>query len=424
LERYDQRLWPVFKPSLVLAGGSGAVVWDVDGREYLDLLGGIAVNAIGHAHPVWVEAVSRQAATLGHVSNLYASAPQIELAGRLLEITGAGPGGRVFFTNSGTEANEAALKAVLRRPAPSGRGHRLAALEGSFHGRTLGALALTAKAAYREPFREFTGEVDFLPFGDLGALEAALRRGGLDALVIEVIQGEAGARPLPPGYLAEARRLTARHGALLWIDEIQTGIGRTGAWTAYLNPDLGGPLTGAPRQVRRVALAELARQADVGARAPRAGGAPDLVTLAKGLGGGFPIGAVVAMNGEVAARLGPGDHGTTFGGGPLAAAAALATLQVIEDEGLMARAAALGAAWREALARVPGVQSARGGGLLIGLVLARANAPAVVQAAQAAGFLINATGPDVIRLAPPLILTTEQAERFAAALPRIIQEAA
>ncbi|MDR0592066.1 MAG: acetylornithine transaminase [Bifidobacteriaceae bacterium] len=416
MAQYRQRLLPVFNPALVLARGRGAVVWDADGREYLDLLGGIAVNALGHAHPAWVEAVSRQAARLGHISNLYASQPQIDLAGKLLEITGAGPGGRVFFANSGAEANEAALKAALRRsgtgadqrgrgPAqPGGRGGRILALEGSFHGRTLGALSLTAKPAYRQPFAQFTGPAEFLPAGDLAALEAALADGGAAALVLEVIQGEAGVLPPPPAYLAAARRLTSQHGALLWIDEIQTGIGRTGAWMAYQNPLLGGPL------------------ADELDGRPAQAAAPDLVTLAKGLGAGFPIGAMVAMNAEAAGLLQAGDHGTTFGGGPLAAAAALATIQVIEDEGLMARAADLGARWRADLAKAPGVKAVRGAGLLIGIVLERPNAPDVVKAAQAAGFLINATGPDILRLAPPLVLTAAQAERFTQALPALLKE--
>ncbi|MDR1186296.1 MAG: acetylornithine transaminase [Bifidobacteriaceae bacterium] len=400
LEQYAGRLLGVFAPALVLERGQGALVWDVDGREYLDLFGGIAVNALGHAHPAWVEALSSQAARLGHISNIYASQPQIELAGKLLELTAAAPEGRVFFANSGTEANEAALKAVLRRPG----GHdRLLALEGSFHGRTLGALSLTSKDAYRKPFDGFTGPVEFLPFGDLAALEAALDQGGVAAVILEVIQGEAGVVPLPPAYLAAARRLTRKHGALLWIDEVQTGMGRTGTWMGYLNPALGGPLSGATG-----ALEE----------------APDLVTLAKGLGAGFPIGAMVAMKAEAAGLLRPGDHGTTFGGGPLAAAAALATIKAIEDEELMAHAAELGAQWRGALATVPGVKTTRGAGLLSGIVLEEPNAPAVVKAAQAAGFLINATGPDVLRLAPPLVLTEPQAQRFTDALPTILKEAA
>ncbi|MDR3107347.1 MAG: acetylornithine transaminase [Bifidobacteriaceae bacterium] len=393
LARYRDSALGVFSPGLVLARGQGAVVWDVDGREYLDLLAGIAVNALGHAHPAWVEAIHGQAARLGHISNFYASEPQIELAEKLLQLTGAAPGGRVFFANSGAEANEAALKAVLRS---AGAGTRLVALEGSFHGRTLGALSLTAKAAYRQPFADFTGPVEFLPVGDVVALEAALKGGGVAALVLEVIQGEAGVRPPPTPYLAAARRLTSQYGALLWIDEIQTGTGRTGTWMAYQNPALGGPL------------------AD--------DAAPDLVTAAKGLGGGFPIGAMVAMNAATAGLLQPGDHGTTFGGGPLAAAVALATIKAIADQGLMAQAATLGQQWRAELATVPGVKATRGAGLLIGIVLEKPNAPEVVKAAQVAGFLINSTGPETLRLAPPLILTAAQAQQFTDALPALLKE--
>lgn len=420
LAQYRERLLPVFSPALTLARGAGAQVWDADGREYLDLLGGIAVNSLGHAHPAWVEAIAGQAATLGHISNLYASEPQVDLAGRLLQLTGADGGGRVFFANSGAEANEAALKAVLRR---GGERHRLLALEGSFHGRTLGALSLTAKPAYRAPFAEFTGPARFLEPGDLAALEAELRAGDVAALVLEVIQGEAGVIPLPDGYLAAARRLTSQYGALLWIDEVQTGIGRTGAWTGYLNPALGGPLRGAEGLAARTADAAVPAVAWDAGPAPTAG-SPDLVTLAKGLGGGFPIGAMVAMNQAAAGLLRPGDHGNTFSGGPLACAAALATLATIENEGLMAHAAELGAAWRRDLAKVPGVKATRGAGLLVGIVLQTPNAPQLVKAAQAAGFLVGATGPETLRLAPPLILTQDQAARFTAALPKLIKEAA
>ncbi|MDR2114223.1 MAG: acetylornithine transaminase [Bifidobacteriaceae bacterium] len=381
LARYRERLLPVFNPQLVLDRGEGAWVWDLDGKRYLDLLAGIAVNALGHAHPVWVEAVSRQAARLAHVSNLYATEPPVALADQLLRITGAHPGGAVFFANSGTEANEAALKAVLR----GGEG-RILALEGAFHGRTLGALSLTAKEAYRKPYDGFTGPVEFLPAGDSAALVTAFQQGGVRALVLEVIQGEAGVLPLPPAYLQLAQRLTREHGAWFWVDEIQTGCGRTGTWMAYQNPQLVGSALD-----------------------------PDLVTLAKGLGGGFPIGALVARSAAAAQTLAPGDHGTTFGGGPLAAAAAGATLQVIEQQGLLEHTTKLGAAWRAELAAQPGLRTVRGAGLLLGLVLEQPTAPAVAQRALEAGFLVNAPAPDVIRLAPPLILTPDQAQRFTAA---------
>ncbi|MDR0627278.1 MAG: acetylornithine transaminase [Bifidobacteriaceae bacterium] len=394
LETYRERLLPVFSPSLVLARGEGARVWDVEGREYLDLLGGLAVNALGHAHPAWVKAIADQAGRLGQISNYWASEPQIELAGKLLEITGASPGGRVFFANSGTEANEAALKSVLRR---AGGRDRILAFEGAFHGRTLGALSLTAKDSYRKPFDGFTGPAEFLPFGDLAALESALAAGGVAAVVLEVIQGEAGVIPLPPRQLTEIRRLTRQYGALLWIDEVQTGMGRTGTWFAYLNQRLGGPLAGESL--------------------------PDLVTVAKGLGAGFPVGAMVAMTAETAGLLQVGDHGTTFGGNPLAMAAGLATIKTIEAEGLLENAAQLGERWLLELAAVPGVRATRGAGLLVGIVLEEPNAAAVLKTAQTAGFLLSATGPDTLRLAPPLNLTPDQAQLFTRTLPEILKEA-
>jgi acetylornithine aminotransferase len=393
VERYQAAALGVFNPHLVLERGQGAQVWDVDGREYLDLLGGIAVNVLGQAHPVWLAALAGQAGRLAHISNLYTSRPQIELAERLAALA-AGPrakSARVFLTNSGTEANEAALKAVLRQ---GGGRHQLLALEGSFHGRTLGALSLTAKEAYRKPFDGFTGPVRFLTPGDLTSLEAALAQGDVAALVLEVIQGEAGVVPLPPGYLNQARQLTRQYGALLWIDEVQTGTGRTGTWFAYLNEALVGP--------ERIE--------------------PDLVTVAKGLGGGFPIGAMIALTEQTANLLAPGDHGTTFGGNPLACAAALATLEVIEQDDLLGRTAQFGAAWRRELAAIPGVKTARGAGLLVGIVLEKPIAAQVVRRAETAGFLINAPAPDVLRLAPPLVLTEAQAKRFTAALPRLLKE--
>ncbi|WP_313410334.1 acetylornithine transaminase, partial [Aeromicrobium sp.] len=286
-------------PQRVLVRGEGSHVWDADGNRYLDLLGGIAVNALGHGHPAILEAVTTQLGTLGHISNFFASAPQVELAERLLGLLGGD--GRVFFTNSGTEANEAAFKATRR----TGR-TTIVAAEGSFHGRTMGALALTSKAAYREPFEPLPGHVRWVPYGDVAALEAAVDE-TVAAVLLEPIQGEAGVVVPPEDYLTAARRVTTQHGALLWLDEVQTGIGRTGDWFGHT-----------PSGVR-----------------------PDLVTLAKGLGGGMPIGACVAL-GEAATLLGPGNHGTTFGGNPVATAAALAVLATIESEDLLAATRARG----------------------------------------------------------------------------------
>jgi acetylornithine aminotransferase len=394
-ERYAAALMNTFgPPQLVLSRGQGARVWDEDGNEYVDLLGGIAVNALGHGHPAVVEAVTRQLSTLGHVSNFFATEPQIHLAERLLDLFGrfdaevegaaAGSGrGRVFFTNSGAEANEAGLKLTRL----TGRTHVVAA-EGSFHGRTMGALSLTAKAAYREPFEPLPGGVTFVPYGDSAALAAAVTD-ETAAVVLEPIQGEAGVMVPPDGYLADARRITHEHGALLWLDEVQTGIGRTGEWFAA-------------------------------STAP--GVEPDVVTLAKGLGGGIPIGACIGL-GAAGRLLQPGQHGTTFGGNPVACAAALAVLDTIEDEGLLERTAELGAELRAGLYADARVTAVRGRGLLIGLDLT-VDAPAVVAAARARGFLINATGARTVRLAPPLVLGHDEAEAFRAAWPGILDDVA
>lgn len=389
-ERYGAAVMNTFgPPRLVLTRGEGSYVVDAEGRRYLDLLGGIAVNAVGHAHPVWVRAVSEQAATLGHVSNFFASPTQVALAEKLLEIVvpgGAPAGSRVFLANSGTEANEAALKMARRHGGPARP--RVLALEGSFHGRTMGALALTHKAAYREPFEPLPGGVEFVPFGDVAALEAALAD-DVAALFLEPVQGEAGVRPLPAGYLARARELTAEAGALLVLDEVQTGMGRTGAWMAHHHPHLGG------------------------------GAVPDVVTLAKGLGGGFPIGAAVAIGEHAASLLGPGQHGTTFGGNPLASAAALATIGIIESEGLLTHAAELGRELREKLAGLghAAVTDVRGEGLLLAVQLGSPAAGGVAAALLEAGFIVNPVREDAIRLAPALNLTGAEADTFLAALP-------
>jgi len=383
-ERYTHALADTFgPPQRVLARGEGAWVWDVEGTRYLDLLAGIAVNALGHAHPTLTSMVTAQMGQLGHVSNFFGTAPQIALAEKLLEVTRAPEGSRVFLTNSGTEANEAAFK-LMRLHGGPGR-PRVLALEGAFHGRSMGALALTHKAAYREPFAPLPAEVEFLPFGDVDALEAAFAEDGekVAAMFLEPVQGEAGVRPLPPGYLARARELTAAHGALLVVDEVQTGMGRTGQWLAVHHEHLGG------------------------------GVVPDVVTLAKGLGGGFPVGAMVAM-GAAGSVLGRGQHGTTFGGNPVAAVAGLTTIGVIERDGLLAHVRELGAAWRAELAACgnPLVAEVRGEGLLLAVRLSREVAPALQAAALDAGFIVNAVAPDAIRLAPPLVLTAEQARSF------------
>jgi acetylornithine/N-succinyldiaminopimelate aminotransferase len=380
--RYADSLMNTFgPPKLVLSRGQGVHVWDADGNRYLDLLAGIAVNALGHAHPALVTAVTDQLQTLGHVSNFFATEPQVRLAETLLSLLGLPPGGgRVFFTNSGTEANEAAFKLTRR----TGRTH-LVAMEGSFHGRTAGALALTSKAAYREPFEPLPGEVTFVPYGDADALAAAVTD-RTAAVVIEPVQGEAGVVVPPEDFLARARRITSSHGALLWLDEVQSGMGRTGAWLA----------------------------------SEGSGASPDVVTLAKGLAGGIPVGAMVAV-GDSGTLLGPGNHGTTFGGNPVAAAAALAVIATIERDGLLENATKVGELLRHGLAH-PRVTEVRGRGLLIGLDLDADVAAQVAAAALRHGVILNDCTPNRIRLAPPLVLTAEQASEFVALWPRILAD--
>ena len=391
-QRYESSLMNTFgTPKLLLTRGEGAHVWDVDGREYVDFLGGIAVNSLGHAHPAVVEAVTTQLETLGHVSNFFASEPQLALAERLLsrltsvvEEGAQRPSrnqGRVFFSNSGTEANEAAFKLTRR----TGRTH-VVATEGAFHGRTMGSLALTSKAAYRAPFEPLPGTVTFVPYGDAAALAAAVTD-GTAAVVLEPIQGEAGVRMPGDGYLAAARKTCDEHGTLLWLDEVQTGIGRTGAWFAHQLPS-GQGVT------------------------------PDIVTLAKGLGGGIPIGATIGL-GAAGTLLEPGNHGTTFGGNPVACAAALAVLDTIEKDHLLDHVSGLGKALRDGLGDDPRVSETRGEGLMIGLELT-VDAPSVVTAAMAGGFILNATGPSTIRLVPPLVLTEADAQSLIDAWPGIL----
>jgi len=388
-ERWSRSLMDNYgTPPLALVRGDGSTVVDESGRVYLDLLGGIAVNVLGHGHPAIVEAVTRQVATLGHVSNLYIAEPPVALAELLLTLTGRP--GAVFFGNSGAEAVEAAFKLSRR----TGRTHVVAAHDG-FHGRTMGALALTGQPAKADPFRPLPGEVTHVRYGDAEALaEAVTDRTAM--LILEPIQGEAGVVVPPPGYLTAAREITARHGVLLALDEVQTGIGRTGHWFAH--------------------------QAE--------GVAPDIITLAKGLGGGLPIGVCIAFAdspvGNPAGLLTPGSHGSTFGGNPVCCAAALAVLRTIAADGLLDHVKRVGEQVRRGIEGLghPLVAGVRGAGLLLGMVLA---APASVVLAghlREAGFLVNPAKPDVIRLAPPLILTAEQAELFLAALPAALDATA
>jgi acetylornithine aminotransferase len=380
MSRWTEVMLPSYgEPTLTLVRGDGATVWDDAGNSYVDLVAGIAVNALGHAHPAVVEAVGRQVATLGHTSNLVANEPSLRLAERLLALSGRD--GRVFFANSGAEANEAAFKMARRTGRPD-----VVAADGAFHGRTMGALALTGQPAKRAPFEPLPGGVSFVPYGDAAALTAAVD-GSTAAVVLEPVLGEGGVVPAPAGYLETAREVTRANGALLVLDEVQTGIGRTGAWFAH----------------------------------QAAGVEPDVLTLAKGLGGGLPVSACLAF-GDAAMLLQPGQHGTTFGGNPVSCAAALAVLDTIEADGLLERAESLGKALSAGITGLghPLVATVRGAGLMLGIVLTAPVAAEVEAAARRHGFLVNAVAPDVVRLVPPLVLTDTQADSFLTALPEVL----
>ena len=378
--RYSAVMMNAFgAPKRVFERGDGVHLYDADGRRYTDLLSGLAVNALGHNHPGVTAAISDQLGRLGHVSNFFASEQQIRLAERLAALTGS-PVSRVFFTNSGTEANEAAFKLTRL----TGR-TRLVAMEGSFHGRTMGALALTHNPKYREPFEPLPGDVTFVPFGDVDALRAAVDE-RTAAVVVETVQGENGVVPAPDGFLRAARDIASAAGALLWIDEVQTGLGRCGEY--------------------------LAHRAD--------GVVADLITLAKGLGNGFPLGACLAT-GDTATLLQPGQHGTTFGGNPVAAAAGNAVLDALEG-GVLDNARATGA-WLAGAVRDLGhplIDGVRGRGLLLGVTLTKPVAAAVADAALDEGFVINAPRPGVLRLAPPLISVPGDLQDFVDALPALL----
>jgi acetylornithine aminotransferase len=371
-------------PDLTLVRGEGAYVWDADGNRYLDLVAGIAVNALGHAHPAVVAAVTEQIQTLGHTSNLYVNQVTVELAEELLDVAGLSGQAKVLFCNSGAEAVEAALK--LSRL--TGR-TKIVACEGAFHGRTMGALTLTGQQPKRAPFEPLLPDVVHVPFGDTEALAAAIDD-RTAAVILEPMLGEGGVIPAPNGYLQAARKLTSEAGALLVLDEVQTGIGRLGTWFAF----------------------------------QQAGIVPDVFTLAKGLGGGLPLGACVAV-GAAADLLQPGHHGTTFGGNPVCCAAGLAVLRTIAADGLVEQAAALGkeiATGVEAIGH-PLVTEVRGSGLLLGIGLTGVTSAAVAGAARTAGYLVNNVQPDSVRLAPPLILDSDQVHDFLGALPAILDQA-
>lgn len=376
-------------PPLALVRGSGMLVSDADGNEYLDFLAGIAVNALGHAHPAIVDAVSQQARELVHVSNLAIQPRGVELAERLVRLSGWDA--RVFFSQDGATANEAALKIARRYGyglAADGSKQRVVAMQGGFHGRTMGALAVTGNPAKRDPFSPFGHDVTFVPFGELASLAEAM---GPDvvAVIVEPAQGENGVVVPPADFLAGVRALSSQHDALMIVDEVQSGIGRTGAWFA----------------------------------STAAGVVPDVMTLAKGLAGGMPLGAVL-VTGVARDALRPGDHGTTFGGNPVSCAAALAVLDTIAAQDLLANARTMGAAIRSGVLALqsPLVAQVRGEGLWLGIVLTEAIAPAVEVGLRSAGVLVNAAKPDVLRLAPPLIIQQRHVDAFVAALGRVLQE--
>jgi acetylornithine aminotransferase len=385
-KRFEVALMPNYgTPPLAIARGEGCRVWDPDGNSYLDLIAGIAVSALGHAHPAIVEAVSRQVRTVAHTSNLFVHEPGVALAERLLGLLKAD--GKVFFCNSGAEANEAALKLVRRR---HGTGKPVVAAIGSFHGRTMGSLSVTGKESIREPFGPFGVNVRWVPYGDEQALAAAVDK-DVAAVFLEPTLGEGGVVPPPAGYLKAVRRACDETGALLVLDEVQSGIGRTGEWFAH----------------------------------QKEGVLPDVLTLAKGLGGGLPIGATIGF-GETGTAFAPGDHGSTFGGNPIACAAALAVLDTIESDGLLDNVKTVGARLSSGIAAIehPLLKGVRGSGLWLATPLTDAKAPAVRAAAQSRGFLVNPVQPDAVRLAPPLILSAAEADEFLAAFPAILAEAA
>lgn len=400
LNEYQHVHMNVFgKPLRVLDHGKGVRVWDVDGNEYLDFLAGIAVNSLGYAHPAWVEAVSAQAMKAAHVSNYFATQPQIELAQKLVELADAPEGSHVYFANSGAEANEAALKlAKLYGNAlhtQNDKPARIIALTHGFHGRTMGALSATWKPVIREPFEPLVPHFEFVQANSVQAMQDAFdaNKGPVAAVIMELIQGEAGVQPLDPAFVRETRRLCDEHDALLIVDEVQTGIGRTGSWFAFQRLDLGG-IT------------------------------PNVVTFAKGVAGGFPMGGMIVFGDTLSRVLGPGSHGSTFAGNPLGAAAALATIATIEHDNLIANAAERGEQLRIGIMECanPLFVGVRGKGLLNAIELSHPCAHAAMQWALEHGLIINAVAPDALRLAPPLIVSEEEIEEALSILASMPQD--
>lgn len=408
ISHYSQVHLNVFgTPLRVLDHGEGCYVWDVDGKKYLDFLAGIAVNSIGYAHPAWVKAVSEQAASIAHSSNYFATEPQITLADKLIHLADAPDGSKVYFCNSGAEANEAALKLAKLHgrtlhgavPDIGGKPARIIALTNGFHGRTMGALSATWKPAIRTPFEPLVPEIEFAQAGDIDSLRAAFARTGkgsygkgpVAAVIMELIQGEAGVLPFEPEYVQAVRQLCTENNAFMMIDEVQTGIGRTGSWFAFQRKDLTG------------------------------GVVPDAVTFAKGVAGGFPMGGLIVFGEKNASLFTPGSHGSTFAGNPLAASASLATLKVMEDENLINNAEERGQQLREALSNTGNSLFAqvRGRGLLNAVTLTRPCAHAIVDWALEQGLIVNAVRPNAIRLAPPLIVSAGQIAEAVSILAKV-----
>ena len=368
-------------PLIALTKGKGIVVTDADGNSYLDFLGGIATSILGHAHPAIVKAVSKQVSTLGHISNFYAHPNAITLAEKLVAMTGE-KNAKVFFCQSGAEANEAAFK-LSRRTGKV----RVVAAQGAFHGRTMGALSLTGQPSKREPFLPLIKGVKHVPYGDIEAMRKGISK-KTAMVIIEPIMGEAGVIVPPADYLQQLRAICDDKGALLVIDAVQTGMGRTGDWFGY----------------------------------EYSGITPDVITLAKGLGGGLPLGAMIAL-GKAADLFQPGDHGSTFGGNPVTTAAGLAAIDVIESKKLLSKVKQQGDYLIQELALIPGIKEVRGAGLLIGIELETLKASDIATAMREAGVLVNAANPTTIRIAPALIVTDAQINKFISIFKKVISDA-
>ncbi|KKO78777.1 acetylornithine aminotransferase [Corynebacterium minutissimum] len=384
-ERWGQVLSNTYgTPPVAIVSGKGATVTDEDGKDYIDMLAGIAVNSLGYAHPAIVEAVSAQVATVGHVSNLFASEPVVEAAGKLLDKVGDSEA-RVFFSNSGAEANEAAFKLARL----TGRRRVLAAHHG-FHGRTMGSLAMTGQPSKRKAFEPFPGGVEFYTYGDIDYLTALVEQNPEDtaAIILEPIQGETGVIPAPEGFLTAVRELCTKHGILMVVDEVQTGVGRTGDFFAFQHEGI----------------------------------LPDVITMAKGLGAGMPIGATIAR-GQAADLFTPGSHGTTFGGNPVSCAAASTVLELV-DVPFLAEVTRKGEWLRQEIGKSPAVQSVRGRGLMLGVVLNKSVAKEVVAAGLQHGLILNAPSSEVVRLTPPLVITDEELTQAVERLHKVLEEVA